>query len=87
VADIAGVDEEGRLRRHRLDLVDRLGERGARVGVGRQVEADMPVTDLNKSKRAPRRLGGGSLADQTERARHAAVQRSTARQFPSRPYT
>ena len=25
VADIAGVNKEGRLRRHRLDLVDRLG--------------------------------------------------------------
>src|SRR5437870_5823624 len=68
------MDEKGRLRRHRLDLVDRLAERGARVGVGRQVEADMAVADLHESKLALWSLGGGSIADQTERARHAAAQ-------------
>src|SRR4029077_12427283 len=67
VADVAGVDEEGGLRRHRLDLVDRLAERGARVGVWRQMKANMAVTNLNESKRAPRRPGGGSPADQAAR--------------------
>src|SRR5580700_4943114 len=74
VADIAGMDEKGGLRRHRLDLLDRLGERGARVGVWRQMKADMAVTNLNESKRALRRLGGGSPADQAERAWHPAAQ-------------
>src|SRR4029077_14448623 len=74
VADIAGVDEESGLRRHRLDLVDRLGQCGARVGVGRQVKADMAVADLHESKLALWRLGGGSIADQAKGARHAAAQ-------------
>jgi hypothetical protein len=74
VANIAGMDEKGGLRRHRLDLVDRLGERGARVGVWRQMKANMAVTNLNESKRALRRLGGGSPADQAERAWHPAAQ-------------
>src|SRR5580704_6606411 len=73
VADIAGMDEKGGLRRHRLDLRDCLGERGAWVRVWRLVKADMAVADLNKSERTLRRLGGGSPADQAERARHAAA--------------
>ncbi|HEX3524244.1 MAG TPA: hypothetical protein VHT52_19410 [Stellaceae bacterium] len=74
MADIAGMDEEGRLCRHCYDLVDRLGQRGARVGVGWQVEADMAVADLHKSEGGLRRLGGLRPADQAERARHPAAQ-------------
>ena len=39
VADIAGMDQEGRLHRQRLDLGDRLAERRGRVGVRRLFES------------------------------------------------
>jgi hypothetical protein len=50
MGDVAGVDHEGRLHRHRLDLVDRLLERAERVRIGRLVEADMAVADLQEGQ-------------------------------------
>ena len=64
VADIAGMDQESGLRWHRFDLVNRFGQRGARIGVGRQLEADVTIADLHKSKLALRRLGSGRIANQ-----------------------
>jgi hypothetical protein len=58
------MDKEGRLRRHRLDLVDRFRQRCGRVGVGRQMKADMAVADLHKSQLAFGRLGRSGVADQ-----------------------
>ena len=73
VADITGMHQESGLCRHRLDLVDRLGKCRARVGIGRQMKADMAVADLHTGKSALRRLGRGCIADQTERPRHPAA--------------
>ncbi len=50
MADVAGVDHEGRLDRHRLDLADRLFKRAERIRVGRLVEADMAVADLQEGQ-------------------------------------
>ena len=70
MGDVAGVDHEGRLLRQRADLGDRLLKRRQRVRVGRLVEADMAVADLQEGE------GGGfrrlRLAEQAERFRHAA---------------
>jgi hypothetical protein len=74
VADIAGMDEKGELRRHRLDLLDRLGERGGRVGVWRQVEADVAVTDLHEGEASLLNFRRGSFTDQAGRSRHTAAQ-------------
>src|SRR5436305_14552945 len=70
MSDIAGVDHEGRFYRHRLDFADRLLERADRVGIGRLVEADMAVADLQEAQ--PGRLGGLRRADKAERARYPA---------------
>jgi len=59
VTDVAGMDQERRLCRHRLDLGYRLAERGGRVRVCRQVKADMAVTDLHKGQIALRCLSSG----------------------------
>ena len=70
MGDVAGVDHERRLFRHRLDLVDGLLQRAERIGIGRLVEADMAVADLQE--RHPGGLGGQRRVDDAERARHAA---------------
>ncbi len=69
--DVAGVQHEGGLLRHRLDLADRLFQRRARVGVGGLGEADVAVGDLHEGEAALLRL---RLADQA-RGRHAAAHR------------
>ena len=56
MGDIAGVNDEGWLDRKRLDLVDRFLERADGVGVGRLVEPDMAVADLQEGQ--PTRFGG-----------------------------
>ena len=61
MGDVAGVDHEGGLARQRGDLVDRLLQGRARVGVGGLVEADMAVGNLDEGKAGLLRLG---LADQ-----------------------
>src|ERR1700730_15770749 len=51
---VAGMDDESGLDRQVLDFVDRLFERANGVWIGRLVEADMTVADLQESK--PTRL-------------------------------
>ncbi len=46
MGDVTGVDDEGGLRRHRIDFGNRLLERAERVRIGGFVEADMTVADL-----------------------------------------
>src|SRR6266446_2612291 len=70
MGDVAGVNRERRLRQHRIDLGDRLLEGAKRVGIGRLVEADMAVADLQE-----RHAGGlGRLrgTDQSQRTGYAA---------------
>ena len=67
------MKQEGRLLRHCLDLVDRFRQRCRRVGVRRQMEADMAVADLHEGKLALGRVGRGRAANQPERARHPAA--------------
>ena len=48
MADVAGVNEEGGLRRHRLDIVDRLSQGIFRIRVCRETKTDVGVAELNK---------------------------------------
>src|SRR5439155_14713539 len=73
VRDIAGMDHERRPDRQRLDLADRLFERAIDVRIGRLIEADMAVADLQECE-GGRRLRRG-FPDDAERARHAARDR------------
>ena len=50
MGNVAGVDDEGRRRRHRVDLGDRLLKGAERIGIGRLVEADMTIADLQKGQ-------------------------------------
>src|SRR5207247_6145082 len=54
----------------RSDLADRLLERADHVGIGRLVEADVAVADLQEAELAG--LGSHGRVDDAERARHAA---------------
>ena len=71
VGDVAGVDHERRVARHRDDLVDRHLEGRARVRIGGLGEADMAVGHLDEGEARVRRL---RRANQTRR-RHAAGHR------------
>ena len=71
MADVAGMDHERRLVRHRHDLVDRRAERDARIRVGGLGEADVAVGDLDEGKAAFRCF---RRADQA-RSGHAAGDR------------
>ena len=64
MADIAGVDHERRLDRHRVDPANRLFERATGVGIGRLVEADVAVADLQECQTA--RFLSRRLVDQTK---------------------
>ena len=68
--DVAGVDHERWLGRHRLDLVDGLFQRADRIRIGRFVEADMAVADLQE--RHAGMVRGLRRPHQPHRARHAA---------------
>jgi hypothetical protein len=46
--NVAGVNDEGRLDRHRLYLGDGFAQRTERVGVRRLVKADVTVAHLQK---------------------------------------
>jgi len=70
MADVAGVDHEGRFDRHGVDPDDGFLQRAERVRIGRLVEADMTVADLQE--RHPGGFGGECRADQPEGTRHAA---------------
>src|SRR5574338_1689985 len=45
VSNVAGMDHEGGLGRHRFDLANGLAQRAERIWIGRLVEADMAVAD------------------------------------------
>jgi hypothetical protein len=72
MGDVAGVDHERGLRRHRFDLGDGFAQRAERVGVGRLVEADVAVADLEEGEGWS--LGGEHLVEQAQGFRHAARQ-------------
>ena len=50
MGDVAGMDHEGRAGLHRLHLANGFAERAERVRVGRFIEADMAVADLQESE-------------------------------------
>ena len=52
MADVAGMKHERRLCRHGVDLADRLFQRAARIGIGRLVETDMAIGDLQEGQSA-----------------------------------
>jgi hypothetical protein len=77
MGDIAGMNHEGRLGRHRLHLGNGLAQRAERIRVSRLAEADMAVADLQEGE--ARRFRGQSVAKQAQGFRH------TARQRPQHP--
>ena len=50
MGDVAGVNHEGGLVRQSADLADGLGQSGVRIGIGRLVEADVAVGNLDKGE-------------------------------------
>ena len=70
MADVAGMDQKSRLLRLRIDLGDGLFQRAERIRIGRLVEADMTVADLQEGQ--PLGFGRGGFTHDTERVRHAA---------------
>src|SRR5215813_6497768 len=70
MGDIAGMNGEGWLHAERLDLADRFLERAEGVGIGRLVEPDVAVADLQEGQ--PARFGSSRLADNAHRARDPA---------------
>ena len=64
VSDVAGMDHEGGLGRHGFDLGDGLAQRAERIRVGRLVEADMAVADLEEGEGG--RFRGERIAEQAE---------------------
>src|SRR5215469_6213401 len=70
MGDVACVDHECRFLRQGVDLGDRLLERAQRVRIGRLVEADMAIADLQEGKTAA--LGRLRFTHYSERVRHAA---------------
>ena len=70
MGDVAGVNHEGRLLRHRDDLVDAFFKRAECVGIGRLVEADVAVADLQEGQAG--RLGRRRGTDKSQRMGHAA---------------
>jgi len=69
MGDITRMNDEGWLHRG-LDLIDRFLERAEGVGVGRLIEPDMAVADLQEGQST--RFGSRRLADNPHRMRHAA---------------
>jgi hypothetical protein len=63
VGDVAGVDHEGGTGLHVLGLGDRLVQRPESVRIGRLVEADMAVADLQEGE--ARGVCGERIAEQT----------------------
>jgi hypothetical protein len=62
MGDVAGMNHEGRLGRHRLHLGDGLAQRAECIRVGRLAEADMAVADPQEGE--ARRFRGQSVAEQ-----------------------
>ena len=75
--DVAGMNDEGRLHRQRVDLVDRFLERADGIRIGGLVEADMAVADLQECQ--PARLGAAVASPMmpTERGTPPATVHST----------
>jgi len=73
-------DHERRLDRHRVDLVDGFLQRAQRVGIGRLVEADMTVAELEKGharRGRGRRLRGNPMCTERTAARRRLMVQST----------
>src|SRR6476620_368703 len=50
MGDIAGMDNEGRVRLQFFDLTDGLAKRAERIRIGRFIEADMAVANMRKGE-------------------------------------
>ena len=75
VAHVAGVHDEGRRLRQRVDVGDRVAEAGDDVGIGFLAKADVRIADLHERQRIRRGPCGRAVARRAERARHAAGDR------------
>src|ERR1700688_1829314 len=69
--DVAGVNDEGRLDRHRLHLGDGLAQRPQSMRFGRLFEADMAVAHLQESEAGS--PGRNRFSDQSNRVRNATA--------------
>src|SRR6185312_4122402 len=72
VGEVAGVQYKIRAHRQRVDLGQRRAERGRRVRVRREVEADVRIADLGEAEGGVLRLGARGGA-QRARVQHAAL--------------
>jgi hypothetical protein len=75
LGDVAGVDDEVRLDRQGQDLAHGLAEGGLRVGVGRLVEADVAVADLQEREALGGPVGRGRGLVEADRAGQPAAHR------------
>src|SRR3954467_11651860 len=68
MADVAGVDHKGRLGGHGLDLGYCLPQRRKRIRVGRLIETDVTVADLQEREGVARQGAGRLGAGEADRA-------------------
>jgi hypothetical protein len=82
---VAGMNQEILRTRIAIDLVERRLERGPHVGIGRLVEADVAVADLNKAEvRLPRPMSQPVNRRVTSLAEDARY-RNASRKAPHEP--
>src|SRR5206468_8935922 len=75
MAHIAGVHDEGRRLRQRVDVGDRATQAPDDVGIGFLAKADMRIADLHECERIFRCCSWNALARRAECAWHAAGNR------------
>src|ERR1700722_2946064 len=71
--DVAGVNDERRLHRHRLHLGDGFAQRAQRIRVRLLVKADVTVAHLQEGEAGG--LSGSRFADQADGMRNATIDR------------
>src|SRR6476661_194780 len=69
--DVAGMNDEGRLDRHRLYLRDGFAQRAERIRVRGLVKADMTIAHLQEHESSG--FCGKRVADQSHGVRHATT--------------
>src|SRR5512132_3044879 len=75
VGNVAGVNDEGRPRRYRIDLLDGAADGAGDVRVGFPLEADVAIAQLDEGEAAGRGFRSLGLADEAGAARNAAAHR------------
>ena len=74
MADVPGMNDKGGLGRHSLYFGNRLAKGGGRIRIGRQVESDVIVADLDKGQLAWGDFRRRGRAYKSDGSRHPAAQ-------------